>query len=265
MELLSFQVDAFTKEVFGGNPASVVLLERRADDDLLLKIARENNLPETAFIMVEEDHYNLRWFTPDIEMDLCGHATLASAHVIFSHLGYAKNRLMFKTVSGILEVDRVEEGGVPLYTMSLPSRPGINSSAPPEILESLDIKPVEIYKARDYMLVYSSEREIREINVVRSIMDKINLGTGGVIITAPGEDSHFVSRFFTPGATLFEDPVTGSAHCTLVPYWSNRLGVKEMYAKQLSLRGGELFCKLDNDRVLISGNAVTYSLSKINI
>jgi PhzF family phenazine biosynthesis protein len=265
MAARSFQVDAFTGTLFGGNPAAVVLLDEYPPDAVLKKIAMENNLPETAFLVKNGRQWRLRWFTPDIEMDLCGHATLASAHILFTETGFSGDTAEFETVSGILRVKRESTTDGAFYTMDLPSRPAVPSNLPEQISESLDRVPVEVYKARDYMLVFDKESDIREISINRSIMDGINLGTGGVIITAPGVECDFVSRFFTPGATLFEDPVTGSAHCTLVPYWAEKTGHTEMVAMQLSQRGGKLFCRLENDKVFIGGNAVTWSSSLINI
>ncbi len=265
MILKSFQADAFTNEVFGGNPAAVVILSENLDDELLLKIASENNLPETAFLIKEDDGYWLRWFTPDIEMDLCGHATLASAHIIFSEIGYEGDLVRFRTISGEITVSREKTGESCLYSLNFPVRKGLSCELPSQIIDSLSIKPRESYKARDYMLVYNSQSDIENIYIDRALIDRINLGTGGVIITAPGNNCDFVSRFFTPGSTLFEDPVTGSAHCTLAPYWSERLGKSILYARQISARGGNLICELSLDRVIIKGSAVTYSSSNIKI
>lgn len=265
MILKSFQVDAFTDEVFKGNPAAVVVLSEQIPDDLMLLIAAENNLPETAFLLEEGSGFRLRWFTPDIEMDLCGHATLASAHIIFTEMSYEKDFIIFYTLSGELTVTREYRNGDQAYNMFFPERKAIPAILPKEILDSLSIKPNFVLKARDYMLVYEDQKDITNIQINRSLIDQVNLGTGGVIITAPGDDCDFVSRFFTPGSTLFEDPVTGSAHCTLTPYWSDKLNKSTLIAKQLSLRGGKLVCILDNDRVIIKGSAVTYSSSTVNI
>lgn len=261
ISMQAFQVDAFTDKLFGGNPAVVVILDRELSDDTLLAIAGENAVPESAFLLQKGEDYSLRWFTPDIEMDLCGHATLASAHVLFHELGLPGKEIVFETLSGELIVKRTTGG----YMLDFPVREGQKAALPIEILDSLNIKPIEVYKARDYMLVYRSEEEIKNIEIDRSIFDEINLDPGGVIVTAPGSDCDFVSRFFTPQSTILEDPVTGSAHCTLAPYWSQRKGKSVLTAKQLSPRGGSLLCSLVEGRLLIEGRAVTYSKSQLNI
>ena len=261
MKLQSYQVDSFTDKIFCGNPAVVVVLDEQLPDDILKLIARENAAPETAFIIRQGEEYWLRWFTPDIEMDLCGHATLAAAHILFTELAYPNETIFFRTVSGILKVSR--EGTY--YLMDFPMREGVTASLPEEILDSLNIKPKEVYKARDYMLVYPSQREIELIEINRSIFDEINLNTGGVIVTAPGDNCDCVSRFFTPQATILEDPVTGSAHCTIAPYWGKRLRKETIHAKQLSSRGGEMQCTLAEERVIIRGTAVTYSKAEFYI
>lgn len=261
MNLRAFQVDAFASGVFSGNPAVVVLLEESLGDDILMKIARESFVPETAFLLEDNEGYILRWFTPDIEMDLCGHATLASAHVLFTELGYPLEKIVFKTKSGDLTVIRDGE----MYEMDFPLREGERATLPIEIYDSLSIKPVEVFKARDYMLVYSRRSEVENIEIDRPVFDEININPGGVIITAPGEDCDFVSRYFTPQATILEDPVTGSAHCTLAPYWSKRLGKETLHAKQISSRGGVIYCTVTPERVKLKGKAVTYSESRLNI
>jgi PhzF family phenazine biosynthesis protein len=214
-------------------------------------------LPETAFFIENKNTIQLRWFTPEIEMDLCGHATLAAAHCLLTHLGYSKKKISFKTQSGLLDVN-FSKG---LYHMDLPARKGKLAALPPNISEALSMAPKEVYKARDYLLVYDDQSEIEKIKVNRKAFDLINMDPGGVIVTAPGDEVDFVSRFFTPQASILEDPVTGSAHCTLIPYWSKRLQKKEMTAKQLSKRGGEIGCANNGKRVIVSGYAVT-SLEK---
>lgn len=261
IKLKSFQVDAFSKKVFGGNPAVVVMLEEKLANDTLLQIAKENAVSETAFLLPEQGYYNLRWFTPDIEMDLCGHATLAAAHILFTEFDYSEDEIIFKTVSGNLKVERKEES----YLMDFPQREAEKATLPIEVYDSLSIKPYEVYKARDYMLLYRKQEEIENIDIDRSIIDEINLDPGGVIITAPGKDCDFVSRFFTPQSTIFEDPVTGSAHCTLAPFWAAKTGKNTLYAKQLSKRGGSMHCILEEGRVILKGNAVTYSKGEIFI
>ncbi len=261
MKLKAYQVDAFTDKVFSGNPAVVVMLESRPDDETLLKIARENAVPETAYILPEGSGYNLRWFTPDIEMDLCGHATLASAHVLFTEEGFQGDEITFSSLSGELTVKR--DNG--MYHLDFPIREGHKAVLPAEIFDSLSRKPQEVYKARDFMLIYSKQAEIEDLEINRGVFDEININPGGVIVTAPGTDCDFVSRFFTPQATILEDPVTGSAHCTLAPYWAKRLGKDELHARQISERGGTLYLTLTQERVIIKGKAVTYSKSHIFI
>lgn len=249
-----FQIDAFTDEVFQGNPACVVILQNWLSNEVMLKIARENAVAETAFLIPFEGEYLLRWFTPDIEMDLCGHATLAAAHAILNHIEPQRRRVAFQTCSGRLKVDQTAQG----YLMQLPSRPPVEAELPLAISEAFSHAPVKVLKARDYMLVFDSEQVIQELQVERQIFDQVNLDPGGVIATAPGNNCDFVSRYFTPQATHLEDPVTGSAHCTLAPYWSNRLDKIELSARQLSERSGSLTCTLDGDYVNIEGQATTY-------
>lgn len=249
-----FQIDAFTDAVFQGNPACVVLLEKWLSQEVMLNIARENAVAETAFLIPGEGEYLLRWFTPDIEMDLCGHATLAAAHAVLHHIEPKRRRVAFSTKSGRLTVARQAQG----YLMQLPSRPPAQADLPQVIADAFSHAPIEVLKARDYLLVFDSEQTIRELQVNRPVFDQINLNPGGVIATAPGDRCDMVSRYFTPQATILEDPVTGSAHCTLTPYWSDRLGKTELSAQQLSERGGSLTCTLDGDSVHIMGHAVSY-------
>jgi len=257
MQLALYQIDAFTDRLFGGNPACVVPLEKWPGDDLLLNIARENAVAETAYFVQEggEGEFTLRWFTPEIEMDLCGHATLATAHAIKTILNHPSKVLVFHTKSGQLEVSVEDE----FYTMKFPSRNPSPALLPDLIRQSLDRQPQQVLKARDYVLVYESEADIRNIKINRQLIDQINLDPGGIIITARGQTCDFVSRFFTPQASIFEDPVTGSAHCSLIPYWSKQTGKKEMVALQLSDRMGKLYCVDQGEHVLISGYAKTYS------
>ena len=254
MKLPIFQIDAFSNKVFGGNPACVVPLENWLQDEVLLKIAQENAVAETAFFVRKGKNFHLRWFTPDIEMDLCGHATLATAHCILSELKLESEKVIFETLSGELEVS-LNNGR---YLLDLPRRDPIAATLPDEIKNALNIQPKKVLKARDYLLVYENQKEIEDIVVKREVFDQINLNPGGVIVTAKGDHCDFVSRFFTPQATILEDPVTGSAHCTLTPYWSNELYKKSMNAQQISKRKGELICELKKDRVEISGKAITY-------
>jgi PhzF family phenazine biosynthesis protein len=254
MKLTLFQIDAFTNRLFGGNPACVVPLQEWLPDELLLKITRENAVAETAFFIIHEDHVHLRWFTPELEMDLCGHATLATAHVLLTILDYNKEQIVFRTLSGDLLVS-VKEGR---YTLDFPSRMPLMASLPENISAALSLQPMEIYKSRDYVLVYAKEQQVRDIKIDRQRFDEISLGTGGVILTAAGDNCDFVSRFFTPQALILEDPVTGSAHCSLIPFWSERLNKTELHARQISERIGDLYCVNKSERVLITGEAVTY-------
>jgi PhzF family phenazine biosynthesis protein len=256
MKLELYQIDAFTNKIFGGNPACVVPLTEWLPDEMLLKIAKENAVAETAFFVTKGEKIHLRWFTPDLEMDLCGHATLATAHCLKSILNYPSNTIIFETLSGDLTV--VAEND--FYFLDFPSRTPIKSDLPKEISKSLNIQPKEVYKSRDYVLVYESEEDIKQIDINRQFFDQINLGPGGVIVTAKGNACDFVSRFFTPQATILEDPVTGSAHCSLIPFWANRLQKNKLKAMQLSERIGNLNCTNKENRVIISGQARTYSI-----
>lgn len=268
MKLDLYQVDTFTNQIFGGNSACVVPLNEWLPDEMLLKIAKENAVAETAFYVPysspreggrERADFNLRWFTPDIEMDLCGHATLAVAHILKTVLRFAGDYMVFHSRSGILQVS-VEND---LYTLDFPSRAPVIAELPSIINEALSKQPGEVLLSRDFVLVYSSEQDVRDIQINRQIVDQINLDPGGIIITAPGDHCDFVLRYFTPQASIFEDPVTGSAHCSLIPYWSKRLNKKTMMAMQLSDRVGKLFCEDKGERVLIAGNAKTYLVGSI--
>lgn len=254
-----YQIDAFTDTLFGGNPACVVPLTDWPADEVLLKITQENAVAETAFFIDRGDHFHLRWFTPEIEMDLCGHATLAAAHAIITILNYPTDKIIFCTLSGELIVT-VKNG---IYTLDFPSRKPAPAVLPELISQSLSIQPKEVLKARDYVLVYESEADVRNITLNRQLFDQVNLDPGGVVVTAKGDHCDFVSRFFTPQALILEDPVTGSAHCSLIPFWAERLNKKEMEALQLSARLGKLFCIDQGDRVLICGTARTYSIGEI--
>ncbi|MEK6152326.1 PhzF family phenazine biosynthesis protein [Flavobacteriaceae bacterium 3-367] len=255
MRLQLYHIDAFTDKMFGGNPACVVPLKDWLPDETLLNISKENAVAETAFFIDKGDKILLRWFTPEIEMDLCGHATLATAHCLKSILDYPKDEITFETLSGDLTVF-VENGW---YHLDFPSRMPIAADLPKIIEKALNIQPREVHKSRDYLLVYDSEEEIRNIKIDRPIFDQINLDPGGVIVTAKGESCDFVSRFFTPQASILEDPVTGSAHCSLIPFWSSRLQKEELTAIQISDRLGKLYCKNKKNRVIISGQAKIYS------
>ena len=254
MDYKIYQVDAFTNSIFKGNPACVVPLDKWLKDDILLNIARENAVPETAFFVRNDNYIHLRWFTPDIEMDLCGHATLATAHVIKKHLRYQVENLSFKTLSGIVKVSISNNK----YFLNFPSRTPVISSMPKNLQKALNLIPKVVLKSRDYVLVYENEADIRNVQIKRNFFDTLDLGTGGVIVTSQGDKVDFVSRFFTPRAALLEDPVTGSAHCSLIPYWASKLNKEKLSAEQLSERGGNLICENQGDRVIIGGSARTF-------
>lgn len=257
MKITIYQVDAFTVSVFGGNPAAVCPLNNWPEDQILQNIAAENNLSETAFF-VKEDNYHIRWFTPEIEVNLCGHATLASAHVIFNHLGYDKDVIQFESKSGILKVFKNED----LLTLDFPTADLSSAIIKGDFSEALGKLPIGLFQADQKLLaVYENEQTIKEINPDFNKLSKLDYM--GVIVTAPGDSSDFVSRFFAPKVGINEDPVTGSAHTLLIPFWSERLNKKELHAFQLSKRKGELFCENKGDRVWISGHAVTYLTGEI--
>jgi PhzF family phenazine biosynthesis protein len=253
MKIPYYHVDAFSSRVFAGNPAGVCLLEQWLEDFILQAIAAENRLSETAFLVKKENHYALRWFTPKMEVDLCGHATLASAFVIFNYVDKPNEIVRFETKSGMLAVRRSGN----LLSMDFPSRKASACMMPDHLIEGLQATPREVLRApRDFLAVFESEQQIRSLQPDFEELKKLDCL--GVIVTAPGLHSDFVSRFFAPNAGIPEDPVTGSAHCTLIPYWSERLGKPELHALQISERGGELFCTDDGDRVRIAGSAVIY-------
>lgn len=251
MNVRLFQVDAFTRKPFTGNPAAVCPLESWLPDDVMQSIAMENNLSETAFFVSTGHRFHLRWFTPKVEIDLCGHATLASACIIHTHLGWKDTRIEFESRSGLLSVERTHD----LWVMDFPTRESDDVETPDLLREILGCEPVETRRAVDLMAVLESEQQVREF--VPDFSKIVNLETRGLILTAPGNDVDFVSRFFAPAKGVNEDPVTGSSHCTLIPYWGQRLGKKRLHARQVSTRGGELFCEWRGDRVAIGGHAVT--------
>jgi len=252
MQLKMYQIDAFTDKVFQGNPAAVCPLETWLDDSVLLSIAQENNLSETAFFIKEKNRFHIRWFTPKAEVRLCGHATLATAYVLFNIMGYSKKRIEFNSQSGILGVDKKNEWLV----LDFPAQYPVECTTPPEITEAFKITPVECLRAEYYLVAFQKEKDVAD---ARPDFEKLKkLDNCEVIITAPSSQYDFVSRFFAPNLGIPEDPVTGSAHTHLAPYWSRKLGKKEFTAKQISSRGGELKCRLTEDRVLIAGKAVKY-------
>lgn len=261
MKIPIYQVDAFTSEVFSGNPAAVCILDEWIDDRYLQSVAAENNLSETAYLVRNENGFDLRWFTPVTEVDLCGHATLASAFVMFVCRKWSKEAIRFRTrKSGHLEVTRKGE----LLEMNFPARPAYTRTPPDGLSHALGVTPREVYgSAEDLMVKLENEKTVSAVQPDFAALGKLNCR--GIIITAKGDRCDFVSRFFAPSVGIPEDPVTGSAHCVLIPYWGAVLGKKELYALQVSKRGGELFCRLSDDRVMISGKAALYLEGTITI
>ena len=260
MTIPYYEVLAFSDRLFAGNPAGICILEEWLPDPLLQKIAAENNLAETAFFIERGNVYDIRWLSPLAEIDLCGHATIGSAHVLFQHLGRSGNSLTFRSrSSGELRVDRADGRLV----LDFPSRPAHPCAAPPLLAESLGAEPKEVFQGRDYMAVFEREEEVAELSPDLAELSKLD--GQGVVVTAPGNDCDFVSRYFAPKVGVPEDPVTGSTHCVLVPYWSKRLGKKDLHARQLSSRGGELFCEDRGTRVGIGGMAITYAEGTLHL
>jgi PhzF family phenazine biosynthesis protein len=256
-----YQVDAFTSEVFSGNPAAVCPLESWLDDKNMQSIATENNLSETAFFVRGECDYEIRWFTPVAEVDLCGHATLASGFIIFNYLNPTANEIIFQSKSGPLKVHKSGD----MIHLDFPSQPPNPCVPPKNLIRGLGAQPDEILESEDFVVVFAKEELIRKLHPDMNLLKGI--GLRGVIATAAAEDSavDFVSRCFFPQYGIDEDPVTGSAHCALTPYWAGRLGKTTLKARQISKRGGELFCQLQGDHVEISGNAVLYLAGEIQI
>lgn len=252
IEFPIYQVDAFTRRAFGGNPAAVCPLERWLDEATMQAVGAENNLSETVFFVPEGDGYAIRWFTPACEIDLAGHPTLAAAHIILTELDPGRAAVRFGTrIGDTLTVER--EGD--RLVMDFPARPPEPRLDPEAVAAALGARPVEVLAARDGFAVFESEAEVRALTP--DMARVAALDCMGVIATAPGKDADFVSRYFAPAAGVPEDPVTGSAHCTLIPYWADRLGKTDMFARQVSARGGEIYCRHEGARVRIGGYAVT--------
>jgi PhzF family phenazine biosynthesis protein len=253
MSFTIYQVDAFTDHLFGGNPAAVCPLSEWLPTATMQQLANENNLSETAFFVQEGEHFHIRWFTPEVEIDLAGHPTLATAFVIFNELNYEKDSIHFTYKGGNLFVHKKGD----LLEMDFPSRmPKEHPHHEIALIEGINIQPVEVLKSRDFVLVYKTEEEVLKFKPDFEWLNKLN--TLGIIVTAPGKVYDFVSRFFVPNSVIGEDPVTGSAHATLIPYWSKVLHKKELVAKQISKRGGILWCEDKGDRIKIAGKAVLY-------
>jgi predicted PhzF superfamily epimerase YddE/YHI9 len=260
MRLPLYQVDAFTDKLFGGNPAAVCPLAGWLPDATLQAIAAENNLSETAFFVADGGDYALRWFTPTVEVDLCGHATLAAGYVVMSFIEPQRQSVGFRTGAGTLVVNRRGD----MLAMDFPARPPIAADPPPGLLAALGGTPREVLRARDHLVVYEGAEEIAALKPDLAALAEVECWAA--IVTAPGKDGvDFVSRFFAPKQGVPEDPATGSSHCTLTPYWAKRLGKTELEARQLSRRGGALRCALDGDRVTIAGRAVLYLEGQISV
>jgi len=262
-----YQVDAFADQLFAGNPAAVCPVSDWPATALMQRIAAENNLSETAFISGRDGEYQLRWFTPTVEVDLCGHATLAAAYVIFNYLEPTLSRVSFTSRSGLLTVER-EQG---YLTMDFPVAEVAPCAVPGPLLDGLGLIPTEVYRGTDYMVVLEHERQVRDMRPDFRLLNELDCR--GIIVTAPGSDCDFVSRFFAPRAGIDEDPVTGSAHCALTPYWAGRLGRDKLCGRQLSARGGQVRCQLltpatldgGEQRVRLSGNCVIYMVADLLI
>jgi len=256
-----FQIDAFTTRRFAGNPAAVVPMDRFLDDTMLQAIAAENNLAETAFLVPEGGDYRLRWFTPTVEVPLCGHATLASAAAVMERLEPGRGKVIFHTASGALTVNRINGG----YAMDFPVRPSVPVETPPGLAEALGVVPVEVLSDTfNYIVLLENAQLVRDL--APDIAAIARMDRSGVIVTAPGDETYdFVSRYFAPAKGIPEDPVTGGAHCALAPYWAKRLGKTALRAYQASRRGGEITCRLTGDRVELEGSCVFYLEGEVEI
>jgi PhzF family phenazine biosynthesis protein len=259
MQLPLYQVDAFAGRLFAGNPAAVCPLDRWLPDETMQSIAAENNLSETAFFVPSADGFDLRWFTPTVETALCGHATLASGFVVMTALAPDQSAVRFHTKSGPLEVTRQGDR----FALSLPAQPGQLCPVPKGLTEALGRAPRQMLAAQKYLAIFDDEVDVAAIEPDFDVIAELD--RDGLIISAPGRTVDSVSRYFAPHAGIPEDPVTGSAHCTLVPYWSKRLGKKQLIARQISHRGGELACEDRGDRVVLSGRAVLYLEGRIHV
>lgn len=261
MKLPIYQVDAFTTKVFSGNPAAVCFLDAWLDDSILQGIAAENNLSETAFLVAAERGFELRWFTPLTEVALCGHATLASAYVLFNCRGWSAETITFQTrQSGLLTVRKDHD----LLELDFPARPPVQCESPAGLIMALNATPLEVLSsAEDLLVVLCSEQEVKAIKPDFNAL--LQTACRGVIVTAKGDEVDFASRFFAPRVGIPEDPVTGSAHCVLIPYWARQLGKSRLRALQVSRRGGELFCQEQGNRVIIAGRAALYMEGSITI
>lgn len=259
MQIKLYQLDAFTTQLFKGNPAAVCPLESWLDDALLQSIAAENNLSETVFMVPRHNDYHIRWFTPECEVDLCGHGTLAASFVLMNILEPSREYVTFQSASGPLHVSKVEDA----FTMDFPAANFEASDASELIGEALGTKPIEFYSNKKYMAVLESETQVRQLQPNMELLKELELDS--VVVTAKGDHVDFVSRFFAPKEGIDEDPVTGSAHCLLAPYWSEKLGKAKLKAQQLSKRGGEIFCEVKGERVILKGNVKLYLSGTIDL
>lgn len=259
--LTLYQVDAFAEQPFSGNPAAVVILEEWLPTDLMQNIALENNLSETAFLVKKDAFYEVRYFTPNVEVELCGHATLGSAFVLFNLIKVEESTLIFRTMKrGDLFISRKDD----LILLDFPKDDSSEIEIPEFTIDALGAAPAQVLKGRtDLMLVYENEAQIKALDPNFDLMKKVK--ARGIMVTAPGNEVDFVSRFFAPQSGINEDPVTGSAHTTLIPYWSKRLGKSTLLAKQLSKRGGTIYCEMKGDRVSIGGKAIHYLTGTISV
>ncbi len=259
MKLPIFQVDAFTDHLFGGNPAAVVLLDEWLADRLLQSIASENNLSETAFVVSRAERFDIRWFSPTVEVELCGHATLAAAHVLFEHGYVADSEVVFRYDGGLLSVEMKDD----MLAMDFPALPAKRIEEDPQVTSALGSAPTQLHRSTNLLAVFDEQYQIEQLRP--NFLAMSALATYAVIASAPGADCDFVSRFFAPSAGIPEDPVTGSAHCTLIPYWSQRLEKRVLHARQISARGGEIFCEDRGNRVTIAGRVRQYMTGEICI
>jgi PhzF family phenazine biosynthesis protein len=259
MRIPLYHVDAFSDKAFGGNPAAVCPLPSWIDDGLMRSIAAENNLVLTAFFTPTPRGYHIRWFTPTVELELCGHATLASAHVVFEHLDRDSQSVSFESKGGVLRVDRLAD----MLELNFPTLPATRIAELPALASALGATPLETWRAKSLLAVFGSERHVRALNPDFEAIRQLD--AFGLIATAPGDDVDFVSRFFAPKVGVPEDSVTGSSHCTLTPYWASRLGKSSLNARQISARGGELWCRLAGDRVKIAGHVKPYLSGTIDV
>ncbi len=254
-----YVVNAFTDTMFGGNPAGVCLLDKPLDNNTMQNIAMQNNLAETAFLLKSDHGYSLRWFTPQVEIDLCGHATLATAFVLMTYVDIAMTSIDFHTKSGVLSVVRGNE----MFVMDFPSRNPLPCAIPDFLENALGTKVLETHLSRDLLVVVENEEAVQRLKPDLTLLSEVD--AFAVIVTAKGHSCDFVSRFFAPNAGIPEDPVTGSAHCSLIPFWSNKLEKNKLYARQLSKRGGVVDCEDCDERVKIGGKAICYSIGEILI